>query len=205
MPERMAAGAVQPKPGNAIQGKSIGMKKILTAAMLAAVCVGCTSVEVVRLGEYNDPQLKMTDRSENPYHIDWDVKKERVTGKGASTCWFWLFSSTDGRSYAAPGFTMDSGVAAAKDSATFDAVEKAKSDALLGCMYRITKTSKWLGIYKETEAEVKGFPADVKSIEMIKDRPVLLDKGQQIIRLNHWERLTAAPEGCQKSGKLLGF
>ena len=58
-------------------------------------------------------------------------------------------------------------------------------------MYRTTKTSKWLGIYKEIKAEVKGFPANVKSIELINDRPVLLDKEQQVIRLNNWETLSS--------------
>ena len=54
-------------------------------------------------------------------------------------------------------------------------------------MYRVAKTSKWLGFYKETKAEVKGFPANVKSIELAKDRPVLVDKNLQIIRLPSWE------------------
>ena len=165
------------------------MKKLMIVAAAAAALAGCTSVEVTREGSYNDAQLKMADGSNNPYSIDWDVKPVRVDGSGASTCWFWFFASTDGRSYAAPGFTFDSGVSAAKDSATFDAVEKANSDALLGCMYRITKTSKWLGIYKETRADVKGFPADVKAITLIKDRPVVIQKDQQIIRLNPNEKL----------------
>lgn len=165
------------------------MKQMMIVAAVAAAFAGCTSIEVTREGSYNDAQLKMDDCSNNPYHIDWDIEHARVEGSGTSTCWFWIFSSTDGRRYSAPGFTLDSGVAAAKDSATFDAVEKAKCDALLGCMYRTTKTSKWLGIYKETRADVKGFPANVKSIELIKERPYLLDKDHQIIRLNTWEHL----------------
>ena len=163
------------------------MNKLMIGIALAATCVGCTSVEVTREGSYNDAQLKMADRSHSRYRIAWDIAKSRVEGEGASTCWFWFFASTDGRRYSAPGFTMDSGLAAAKDSATFDAVEKAGSDALVGCMYRTTKTSKWLGIYKETKAEVKGFPANVKSIELIKDRPVILNKDQQVVRLPNWE------------------
>lgn len=169
------------------------MKKsmmVAVAGLVGAAITGCTSVEVVREGSYNDAQLKMADLSNNPYHIDWDIEKARVDGAGTSTCWCWFFSSSDGRSYSAPGFTFDSAVSSAKDAATFDAVEKAKCDALLGCMYRVTKTSKWLGFYKETKAEVKGFPAHVKSIELIKDRPVMLDKDVQIIRLQNWEKLS---------------
>ena len=165
------------------------MNKLMVVAGMAAMIVGCTSVDVTREGTYNDAQLKMADCSNNPYHIDWDVANERVEGSGSSTCWFWFFSSTDGRKYAAPGFTFDSGVAAAKDSATFDAVEKAKCDALLGCMYRTTKISKCLGIYKETRSEVKGFPANVKAIELIKERPVALEKDIQILKLKPWEKL----------------
>jgi len=68
-------------------------------------------------------------------------------------------------------------------------VEKSKCDALLGCMYRTTKTSKWFGIYKETKAEVKGFPANVKSIELVRERPVVLEKDVQIQHLKAWEKL----------------
>lgn len=184
------------------------MNKLLVVTALAAVVTGCTSIEVTREGDYNDAQSKMADSSRNPYHIDWDVKHERVTSEGSSKCWFWFFASTDGCRYAAPGFTLDSGVAAAKDSATYHAVEDAKSDALLGCMYRITKTSKWLGIYKETKAEVKGFPADVKSIELIKDHPVVINKDQQIVRLPVWETLGGrpCPQGTSSnSGKSSGW
>jgi len=172
------------------------MKKLMVVSTLAAVMAGCTSVEITREGSYNDAQLKMSDCSNSPYHIDWDIRHERVSGTGVSTCWFWFFSSSDGHSYASPGFTFDSGVAAAKDSATFDAVENANCDALLGCMYRTTKTSKFFGIYKETKAEVKGFPADVKSIDLIKDRPVILNKDQQVIRVNSWENLVAPGGAC---------
>jgi len=165
------------------------MKRLLLSAAAAAAFAGCTSIEITREGSYNDAQLKMSDCSHNPYHIDWDIEKNRVTGEGSSTCWFWFFSSTDGRRYSAPGFTFDSGASSAKDSATYDAVEKAKCDALLGCMYKTTKTSKWLGIYKETKAEVKGFPANVKSIELIRDRPVVLEKDVQIQHVKSWEKL----------------
>ena len=57
-------------------------------------------------------------------------------------------------------------------------------------VFRDVKTSKWLGIYKETKADVKGFPANVKSIELSKDRPVLVDKDFQIVRLPSWEKLS---------------
>lgn len=166
------------------------MKKLMTVAALGVVLAGCTSVKVVKdYGYLNDAQQKMSDCSSNPYYIDYDVADKRVSAEGVSTCWFWFFSSDDGFEMTSPGFTFDAGLSAAKDSATFKAVDNAKCDALMGCIYQYTKTSKWLGIYKETKCEVKGFPANVKSIHMIPDRPVIIDKDKQVIRVKPWEQL----------------
>ena len=178
------------------------MNKLMIVATLAVAAAGCTSVSVTREGCYNKVQDDMTDCSYNPYHIDWDIKGDRVTASGTSKCWFWFFASSDGYRYASPSVSFDSGTSAAKDSATYHAVDNAKSDALLGCMYRVTKTSKWLGIYKETKAEVTGFPANVKSIELIKDRPVVVDKDKQIVRIPAWETLS---NGKSSGGKLSGM
>ena len=164
-------------------------KLAMAAGILAVACAitGCTSVNVYREGDV-DAQAFLDDASKNPYHIDYDVGKDRVKGSGKSTCWFWFFGGNDGRHMSPPGFSLG-GVRSAKESATFDAVENAKADTLVGALYRYTSVSKWLGIYKEVECEVVGFPAYVKSIEMINDRPVLVDKDHQVIRLKSWERL----------------
>jgi hypothetical protein len=163
------------------------MKKVyIISAMLAAAC-GCTSVDIYREGDV-DPQRYLTDLSHNPYHINFDVGKERVKGSGKSTCWFWFFAGDDGRHMPSPGFSLG-GVKTAKDSATFDAVESAKADTLVGAQYRYTCTSKWLGIYKEVACDVIGFPAFVKGVEMVTERPVLIEKDQQVIRLKNWETL----------------
>jgi len=185
-------------------------KLAIMSCAVAAGVAGCTSVEITHEGDYNVAQMEMEDCSVNPYHIDWKVRPERVTAEGYADCWFWLFSSTDGCRYAAPGFTLHSGVSAAKDSATYHAVEDAKSDAILGCMYKVTKTSKCFGIYKETKAEVRGFPADVKGIELVKDHPVLIEKDKQIVRLNSWESLgdkarTPKIESASKKSGLFSF
>ena len=158
----------------------------IVSALLAAAC-GCTSVDIYREGVV-DPQLYLTDTSHNPYHIDFDVGKERVKGSGKSTCWFWFFAGDDGRHMPSPGFSLG-GVKTAKDSATFDAVESSKADTLVGAQYRYTCTSKWFGIYKEVACDVVGFPAFVKSIEMVSEHPVLIEKDQQVIRLKNWETL----------------
>lgn len=166
------------------------MKKLMAVTALGMILAGCTSVQVYKdYGYLNDPQEKMTDQSRTPYYIDYTVGDKRVTGEGSSRCWFWFFSIDDGFSMDGPGFTFDPAMSAAKNSATFKAVESAKCDALMGCIYQYTKTSKWLGIFKETRCEVKGFPANVKSINLIEDRPVVINKDQQIVRIKPWETL----------------
>jgi len=175
------------------------MNKIMFTAALGAMLAGCTSVNVVKdYGYLNEAQQGLHDLSHNPYYIDYNVAPQRVTAEGMSSCWCWFFASDDGVAMDSPRFTLDAGVAAAKDSATYKAVENAKCDALMGCIYEYIKTSKWLGFYKETKCSVKGFPASVKSINLIQDRPVVIDKDKQIIRLKPWESI----EPPKKSGSI---
>lgn len=175
------------------------MKKIILFALGAAALTGCVT-DKYREGDVQ-PQDGLDDKSANPFHIDYRVEDVRKTGVGHSECWFWFFSSNDGRHMAAPGFTLDAGLQSAKESATYDAVEKAGCDALMGAQYKWTKTSKFLGIYKATDVEVIGFPAHVKSIQMIDERPCVIGKDQQIIKLKSYETLDRG--GCPKEKKSL--
>ena len=166
----------------------MSMSKMLVPMVFAcaAVC-GCVSTDTYRDGAV-DPQQGPDDVSLNPYKINYDLGKTRVKGSGRSECWFWFFSSNDGRHMAYPGFCFDSGISSAKESATFDAVEGANADALVGAMYKYTKTSKFLGIFKSVDCEVIGFPAKVIGVEKIEDRPVRIHKDEQVIRIKTWEK-----------------
>ena len=164
------------------------MNKLMTAAMIAAVACGCVSVDKFHEGPA-DAQEGLSDHSYNPYAISYDIEKERKTGTGHSECWCWFFASNDGRHMSPPGITIDSGLKSAKESATYDVVEKAKADALVGALYKYTQTSKWLGFYKSTDVEVIGFPAHVKSVTQTLDRPVLIGKDQQVIRVKIGEKI----------------
>jgi len=167
------------------------MKRLMVASALSAVALtGCVSIDKYHEGPV-DPQQGLADWSANPYTISYDIEKERKTGLGHSECWFWFFSSSDGRHMSPPGITFDSGLRWAKESATYDVVEKNKADALVGALYKYTKTSKWGGIYKSTDCEVVGFPAHVKKVEMVDvaDRPVVISKDQQVVRIKPWEKI----------------
>lgn len=165
------------------------MKKLMIPAVaIAMMTCGCLSVDVTRDGDV-DAQQYLDDCSFNPYKINYKIGKQRVKGTGHSECWCWIFSFNDGRHMTPPGFTFSSAVRSAKESATFEAVENAKADTLLGAMYRTTQTSKWLGFYKSVDSEVIGFPAYVNEIQQIEDRPVLLHQGDQVIRVKPWEKL----------------
>lgn len=164
------------------------MKKLLIPALVLGLATcGCVSVDTYREDGVDGLQY-LSDKSYNPYYIDYTIGKDRVEGTGKSTCWFWFFGGNDGRHLNPPGFGIG-GIQSAKEAATFDAVESAKADTLVGAQYRYTCTSKWLGIYKEVDCSVRGFPAFVKSANLIEDRPVLLDKDAQVIRLKNWENL----------------
>lgn len=167
------------------------MKKMMIPLAMLAIGCGCTSVDVYREGAVDALEYPAAD-SYDAWRIKWDVGAERVKGTGRSSCWFWFFSSNDGRHMTPPGFSLG-GIKTAKESATFDAVESAKADTLVGAAYRYTYTSKWLGIYKEVDCVVQGYPAFVKGIEVLgDDRPVLLEKDQQVIRIKKWETLEKA-------------
>ena len=164
------------------------MKKLFILPVLLAMACGCTSVDIYREGVVDGLEYPDAD-SYDAWRINWDVGKERVKGTGSSTCWFWFFTINDGRHMNPPGFSFG-GVRTAKESATFDAVESAKADTLVGAAYRYTFTSRWLGICKEVNCEVLGFPAFVKGIDRLEDdRPVLIEKDQQVIRVKKWETL----------------
>ena len=169
------------------------MKKLLGFVLLSASVSGCISVDTYREGAV-DPQAGLSDNSANPYKINYTLGQQRVKGTGKSECWCWFFSSNDGKHMNYPGFCMDAGISSAKESATFDAVDSAKADALMGAMYRYTKTSKWLGFYKSVECEVVGFPAFVSGIEKIEDRPVIINKEEQVIRLKPWEKVETSKD-----------
>jgi len=171
------------------------MKKLMMVGTLAAMVCGCVSVDKYHEGPAN-PQEGLSDCSCNPYSISYDIEKDRKSGVGHSECWCWIFSSNDGRHMSPPGITFDSGLRAAKESATYDVVEKANADALVGALYKYTKTSKWLGFYKSTDVEVFGFPAHVSKVTQNLDRPVLIHKDQQVIRVKvgeHVDNQTVVP------------
>ena len=171
-------------------------KMIVLPALLAMVC-GCTSVDLYREGLVDALEYPAAG-SYDAWRIQWNVGKDRVKGRGVSECWFWFFSFNDGHHMSPPRFSFG-GVKMAKESATFNAVESANADTLVGAAYGYTCTSKWLGIYKQVACEVQGYPAFVKGIELLEDdRPVLLDKDQQVIRLKKWENL-------EKAGKRPGL
>lgn len=163
------------------------MKQMMMVAGAALLMAGCsTSYHVER-----DTQLAptMSDGSCNPYYIDYTIRSERVKGTGTSSCWFWIFASSDGRSAPVPSPDVNWGIHAAKASATYDALENAKADALMGTLYRY-KVSDYF-FYKEVECEATGFPANMKSVNMIQDKPVVLPKDVQVIRIKPWETLTS--------------
>ena len=163
-------------------------KMLIPVAMASAMLSGCLSTDTWRDGDV-DAQDYLQDNSANPYRINFDIRSNRVKGTGRSDCWCWFFATNDGRHMTLPGYTFDASVRSAKESATYDAVTGAKAATLVGAIYTYTKNSTWFGFHKWVDCEVIGFPADVKGVEKIESRPVLLHKDEQVIRIKPWEKL----------------
>lgn len=160
------------------------MKQMLMAAAAALLMAGCTSFHVER-----DTQLAptMSDYSSNPYYIDYSIKNDRAKGTGTASCWFWWFVSSDGKFAPVPSMDLSRAVRAAKASATYDALENGNADALMGALYRY-KVKDYF-VYQKIECEATGFPANMKSVNMIQDKPTILPNDVQIVRLKPWETL----------------
>ncbi len=138
------------------------MKRVTMAAAAALLVAGCTSFHVER-----DTQLAptMSDYSSNPYYIDYSIGNDRAKGTGSASCWFWIFVSSDGKFAPVPSIDMSWAVRAAKASATYDALENGRADALMGALYRYKVRDYF--VYQKVECEATGFPANMKSVNMI--------------------------------------
>lgn len=151
------------------------MKKCTTAALaamtMALLVTGCASSKITGGGQYAGiPQPK----PEN-YKIIYEHKPELVTGK-AHIVKVLGFTFGDKapqllNQRGDPGFLSflgEPGEVLAQNAALYNACEKSNADVVLAARYKIEKTSFPIlfGIY---DCEIKGFPANLKSIEKVAD------------------------------------
>lgn len=167
------------------------MKKVMSIAAVALFAfAGCTSYHTDRATQ---AQVEPVSYAGPGYHTEWKVADQRAKGEGCARAWFGIWTSGDSKYADVPGlhvpfFARDRAILRAKSSATYNAIEQTKADALLGAAYKYTVTN--CLFFTTVKCEVVGFPADVTGVKLHEDQPVLVDKTKEIIRIKPWERVT---------------
>ncbi len=167
-----------------------GMKHATTLAGLALLALtGCTSYHTERAtqalvnpGPMGGPE----------YRTEWDVSPKKVTAEGTARVNFWVFTSGESKYADVPGlnlgfFPTDRALYKAKAAATYEACVANKADALLGVTYSYKITDYFL--ISTVECTVQGFPATVTGVKLLEDKPVLIDKTKEVIRIKPHETL----------------
>lgn len=169
------------------------MKKSLLLLACSAVCAmmfsGCTTT-------YRDTGVDYLVRSDSvgatPYYTEYEVNKDQVAGKGASSVLFWFFQFSEGKYCLVehnPHLSIMSlfmeffsptqkAVSNAKNAAMYDACEKSGADQILGAGFEYKIVNYF--VFAKVECIAKGFPAKVKQIKMLDKQPVILNQWQKI-------------------------
>ncbi len=168
------------------------MQKLFIPMIIAAtLAAGCTTYHTDRGAQAHEAPTALMGPY---YHTDWEVSPTRITATSKAGVLFgWLLLS-DGKDAKLPStpadhfFPSSRSIYAAKSDATYNALTNAKADDLLGAIYQYEHTN-YLWIYQTTKCTVQGFPATMKGVKIIEDKPVVINNDQQIIRINAWDNL----------------
>ncbi|MGN0845829.1 MAG: hypothetical protein ACI4RA_00415 [Kiritimatiellia bacterium] len=139
------------------------MKKILCAVALAAVACGCITVNKNDGGNANIRPNIVKDK----IHEKYTVGQTPVSATDNVKCLFgficWGSTATHVADCSDAGLV--GAVAKAKNGAYANACDAGKCDAIVGTRYTVTTDDYF--VYQEVKAEVKGYPANVTSVEVI--------------------------------------
>lgn len=140
------------------------MKKLITAAAIAAIACGCISVNKNDGGESN---MKMKV-CKDIVHEKISVSDKQVSAQDQVHCLFglitWGSSATHTADLTDDLFSFGMQVKA-KNGAYANACDAAKCDQLVGTRYKITTKDYY--VYANCTAEVTGYPAKVEGVEVV--------------------------------------
>jgi len=141
------------------------MKKLMFAAMVAAVACGCVTVNK-NDGGNSDLQPAV---AKDVIHEKLSVADKTVSAQDQVNCLFGIFcwgsTATHVCDQSEFGFGMK---AKAKDGAYANACDAAKCDQIVGARYKITTEDYF--VFAKCKAEVTGFPAKVEKVEVIENK-----------------------------------
>lgn len=139
------------------------MKKLMAAAAIAAIACGCVTANKNDGGNSClKPQIV-----KDGMHLKYEVGKERVKGTDTLNCLFGFITwgSTATHSCDQSEFALG-GIGLVKNGAYANACDAAKCDQIVGARYTVTANKDWF-VFQHYEAEVSGFPASVKEVEVV--------------------------------------
>lgn len=141
------------------------MKKLVFGAVLAALASGCISVYKNDGGNSN----KKLEVAQDFIHTKYEVKNEKVkaTDSGHQVL-LWTFGSMADHIADASEGPRCGIVGYVKNGAYAQACSKAGCDQIVAARYKI-KVDDYV-VYKKATAEIEGFPATAKSVEVIENK-----------------------------------
>lgn len=152
------------------------MKKLLMAGMIAAVSVGCVSVNQNDGGN----ACRKPGIVKDIVHEKFTVSQNTVSASDNINCLFgwicWGSSSThiadvvcDGNGEKPIiGIFDNQGIKQAKNGAYANACDSAKCDQIVGAKYKVT--TKDYFVFKKIKAEITGYPASLAGVEIIENK-----------------------------------
>lgn len=182
------------------------MKKTLILGLFAVAAIlfvtGCTSVNSSDGGSLNiyPETIGPTDNYRPLYKID---TKNRVVGKAHVNILFGMFMWGDGSGVADNAdvfsFLPDARRLSAK-AAFYNACKEADCDSIVAARYEITRKN-YL-IFSKCEVEVKGFPATLSGVEVVKPVQYYVNADGDVVFLDKYiNPIKIADEGLSTSKK----
>ena len=167
------------------------MKKLIlwvSAIVCIAAATACTNINSSNAGDLAIyPQtVGPTDNYRPLYTVD---TKKVVTGKANVNILFGIFmwgdnaGVADNASFSDGWFAfLPSGKRLAGKAAFYDACKKANCDAVVSARYEIV--SKDYFVFKKSNIELKGFPATLTGVEVVKPVQYYIDSSGKIVFLD---------------------
>ena len=139
------------------------MKKLMIGAAIAAIACGCTTVNRNDGGNSCLRPRVIKDGMQ----IKYDVGKEKVSGADQVNCLFGFISWGSTASHVCDQSEGSNFFAAdkVKNGAYANACDAGKCDQIVAARYTITTDDYF--VFKKIKAEVSGFPATAKAVEVV--------------------------------------
>ena len=179
----------------------------LAAAIgITVICGGCVSYHRDAGVDY---LVRPQATGEICYTTQYEIGKQRITGRGSASVLLWVFQFSDGKycqlnsnphlsflsllwEFLSPA---QKAVSNAKNTALYNACEDSDADQILGATFEY-KITDYL-VFSKVECTAKGFPARARGVELLEQKqPVILNNWQKIEYISPYEtpKVYSGPE-----------